>query len=311
MSFLVGTKFQTAWWAFNAHTHTVISSFGKGKKIDVERLEINTRDNDFLEIDLIDLKNNRPVAALFHGLEGSSKRVYIRNLMHDLSKAGISSAALNFRGCGASINLQKRFYHSGETSDYSLFFDWIRNRFPDKLIYAAGFSLGGNALIKSLGEEGVSHPVQKAVAVSPPYDLKAGSLNLEHGFNRIYANRFLKTLVRKLKLKKANHPDLPTFNGSTLYEFDDQVTAPIHGFNNAEHYYETCSSKHFLEAVKKPSLIIHSHEDTLCPLKFAPFEIIENNPNIETVFTEKGGHVGFIGSPRNWLNKTILAWLES
>ncbi len=303
--------FTPSWWAFNGHLHTVISSFSEVKTIHVERIEIDTPDEDFLEIDLVDLKNDQPIVALFHGLEGSSERFYIRKLMHDLQKTGFSSAALNFRGCGSRLNNQRRFYHSGETSDYMVFFSWIKSRFPEKPIYAVGFSLGGNALIKSLGEEGDYHPVTKSVAVSPPYDLKAGSLNLEHGFNKVYAYRFLRTLAEKLDQKRTIYPDLPTFDGKTIYQFDDQVTAPIHGFDGADHYYDTCSSKRFLEDVKKPLLLIHSKEDTLCPLEFAPFNVIEESPFISTIFTKKGGHVGFISSPPNWLNETILSWLQS
>ncbi len=279
--------------------------------MNVDRIEISTPDNDFLEVDLVDLENSKPIVALFHGLEGSSERFYIRNLMFDLQEAGFSSAALNFRGCGSRLNIQPRFYHSGETSDYATLFKWIRNHFPENPIFAVGFSLGGNALIKSLGEEGNEHPVTRAVAVSPPYDLKAGSLNLEHGFNRVYAYRFMRTLIQKLELKRANYPVLPTFNGNTIYQFDDKVTAPVHGFNSADHYYETCSSKHFLGDVNKSLLLIHSKQDTLCPLRFAPFNIINKNPVITSIFTDKGGHVGFISSPKNWLNQTIVNWLQS
>ena len=304
-------NFSPSWWAFNGHLHTVVSSFSEVKTIETERIQIDTPDEDFLEIDLVDLKNDQPVVALFHGLEGSSERFYIRNLMHDLKKSGFSSVALNFRGCGSRLNNQRRFYHSGETSDYMSFFNWIKSRFSGKTIYAVGFSLGGNALIKSLGEEGDSHPATKAVAVSPPYDLKAGSLNLEHGFNKVYAYRFLRTLVEKLEQKRVAYPDLPTFSGKTIYQFDDQVTAPIHGFNSADHYYDTCSSKRFLADVKKPLLLVHSKEDTLCPLEFAPFNDIKENPFISTIFTQKGGHVGFISTPPNWLNETILSWLQS
>lgn len=303
--------FNPKWWAFNGHVHTVVSSFSNVKLVTVDRIEIDTPDDDFLELDVIKLNNKNPVVTLFHGLEGSSERFYIRNLMLDLKSAGFSSVALNFRGCGSRINKQPRFYHSGETSDYNLLFDWVSAHFPNQAIFAIGFSLGGNALIKSLGELEKHHPVTKAVAVSPPYNLKAGSLNLEKGFNQLYTYRFLKTLNEKLEAKRIKYPEFPSFNGNTLYQFDDQITAPVHGFKNADHYYESCSSKQFLKDVQKPLLIIHSKEDTLCPLEFAPFSDIEKNPSIETIFTAKGGHVGFISSPENWLNQTIIHWLQS
>lgn len=289
--------------------HTVAFSFSKALEIEAQRQEIETPDGDFLEIDVIDLKNENPVVALFHGLEGSSQRVYIRNLMYHLERAGYSSVALNFRGCGSKLNRQKRFYHSGETTDYATLFDWIKTHFPENPLFAVGFSLGGNALIKYLAEHASTTHVEKAVAVSPPYDLKAGSINLQQGFNKIYSYRFLRTLREKLVLKRERYPDLPVFSGSTIYEFDDQVTAPVHGFEDAEHYYESCSSARFLERVRTPLLLIHSHEDPLCPLRFAPFDIIDENECVKAIFTDKGGHVGFVGKPQHWIDQTIIDWL--
>lgn len=306
------SDFKSAWWAFNAHVHTIVpSQFGEVKSVPCSRIELPTPDGDFLELDVYCASESAPVVALFHGLEGSSERFYIRNLMHDLKNAGISSVALNFRGCGSRMNNQPRFYHSGETGDYKLLFDWVSKEFPDNPIYAVGFSLGANALIKSLGELKELHPVEKAVGVSPPYDLKRGSWNLQKGFNRVYEYRFLRTLASKLEEKRKIFPEMPTFSGSSIFDFDDQVTSKLHGFKDGADYYDTCSSGQFIKHVKTPLLLIHSKVDTLTPLKYAPFEDIEANPHIETVFTEKGGHVGFVSSPRNWLNQTIVKWLNS
>ncbi|MCR9131159.1 MAG: alpha/beta fold hydrolase [bacterium] len=303
-------SFKNAWWAFNGHVHTVVSSqFLPVANVDCTRIEIPTPDSDFLELDIVEGDSDKPVVAIFHGLEGSSERFYVRNLMDTLYEQGISSIAMNFRGCGRRINDQPRFYHSGETNDYFTLFDWIKEHYPTREHYAVGFSLGGNALIKSLGEADQSHPVKRAVAVSPPYDLKRGSINLQKGFNRVYELRFMRTLKKKLALKREQYPELPNFSGSTLYDFDDQITAPVHGFNNADHYYESCSSKGFLSSVQTPLLLIHSKEDTLTPLAYAPFSVIEENEYIHSIFTENGGHVGFISSPRNWLNQTIVRWL--
>lgn len=165
-------NFKPVWWAPEVHTQTVIASFSETKDPKSERIEIPTPDKDFLELEVVDLKNGNPVVALFHGLEGSSQRHYIQNLMSDLREAGFSSVALNFRGCGKKINLRRRMYHSGETEDYNTLFVWISNEFENAEIFGVGFSLGGNALVKSLGELSSAHPVKKAVAVSPPYDFK-------------------------------------------------------------------------------------------------------------------------------------------
>lgn len=304
-------KFNPVWWAPEVHTQTVISSFSSTKDPRSAKVEIATPDQDFLELEVVDLKNHKPVVALFHGLEGSSKRHYIQNLMSDLRDQGFSSVALNFRGCGERLNLQKRMYHSGETEDYKTLFSWIKEHFEGKEIYAVGFSLGGNALVKSLGELEHDHPVSRAVAVSPPYDLKGGSLRMDEGFNKIYQQRFINTLKEKTKLKRQQYPDFPIFTGKSVYDFDDQVTGPVHGFKDAEDYYEICSSKHFYKHVQKPLLVIHSKADSLCPLEFAPFEELDANRNIRTLFTESGGHVGFISQKRGWLNRTIIKWFSA
>ncbi len=121
----------------------------------------------------------------------------------------------------------------------------------------------------------------------------------------------MNTLAKKRKIKRAQFPDSPLFTGKTVYDFDDQVTAPLHGFKGADDYYETCSSKHFYKDVQKPLLVIHSKADSLCPLEFAPFDDLEANQNIRTLFTESGGHVGFISQQRGWLNRTIIKWLSA
>jgi predicted alpha/beta-fold hydrolase len=302
--------FKPAWWAWNVHVHTIVASqFSNVDKPAHQRVEINTPDNDFLEVDVCIQDSEKPIVALFHGLEGSTDRYYIANLMRELKKVGFSSAALNFRGCGSRMNKQPRFYHSGETQDYRAFFNWIAETYPDKEIYAVGFSLGGNALVKYLGEEGSQSRVQRAVAVSPPYDLKEGSLKMHQGFNRFYEINFLQTLVKKLDEKRRMMP-MPEFEGKSVYEFDDQVTAELHGFEGADDYYHRSSSKHFYGEVKADLLVIHSREDTLCPLEFAPFGVMNDNPYVRTCFTDEGGHVGFLSSPEGWLFRVILRWLD-
>lgn len=303
--------FESTPWAFNTHIHTIAYSVLPAPDVSVKTIELETPDSDFLEVEYIDLNNTKPVVVLFHGLEGSTQRPYMRHLMHTVTRAGYSAAALNLRSCGSRMNRLARTYHSGATDDFITFLQWVRQKFAGREIYAVGFSLGANTLVKSLAEEGRSHPADKAVAVSPPYDLKKNSLKMDLGFNKIYQYRFIRTMAAKAKIKRQQFPDYPQFRGSTLYEFDNQVTAPVNGFKNADDYYEQSSSGQFYEHVKKPLLILHSYQDTICSLKFAPFGAFELNPNIDTIFTSEGGHVGFFSKKPNWLNRTILAWLES
>lgn len=304
--------FRTPFWCFNGHIHTIACSlFGNSEFPSHTRTEIGTPDGDFLELDVVDQQNENPVIALFHGLEGSSSRYYMADLAQQLSANEVSVVAVNFRGCGSRLNRQPRFYHSGETGDYATVFNWIREYFPNQYIGAVGFSLGGNAFLKSLGEERAYHPVDAAVAVSVPYDLRMGSLNISKGFNRIYEYRFLRSLKKKLAGKRRKYPALPGYDGSTLYTFDDQITSKLHGFADAEDYYTRCSSKNFLTGIRKPTLLIHSRQDPICPVAGIPLNLIKQNTFLDYIITGEGGHVGFSSNPKGWLNRVILNYFIS
>ncbi|MCC5914037.1 MAG: alpha/beta fold hydrolase, partial [Balneolaceae bacterium] len=240
-----------------------------------------------------------------HGLEGDSKRYYITRLANHLHQRGFTTVAVNFRSCGGILNRNRRFYHSGETEDPMQVIKWASEQFPGSNLFAAGFSLGGSALLNFLKRYGDDQPLTAAAAISVPFDLKRGSLNLENGFNRIYSLRFLRTLEEKLRNKRERFPDLPSFTGSTLYDFDDQVTGPIHGFKGADDYYQQCSSAFFMDQIVTKTLIVHSMQDPMCPYQWVPIDEIRKNPNLTPAFTEEGGHVGFWSLPPGWLNKSI------
>ena len=298
-------------WCFNGHVHTIAQSILRNpKKPATQQIEITTHDDDFLELDVINAQNDRPVIALFHGLEGSSDRYYIVELMHALKALDYSVVGVNFRGCGSQMNRRRRFYHSGQTQDLTTVFSWMRQQFPGSPLGAAGFSLGGNVLLKSLGEAGDAHPLQAAVAVSVPYDLHAGSLNIADGINRIYQYHFLRSLTQKLQKKKEHYPDLPSFTGHTLYDFDDQITAPIHDFESADDYYARCSSGRFLSQIERPVLLIHSRQDPICKAEFMPLDEIKKHDNLDYVLTDQGGHVGFWYKPHGWLSQLIANYFD-
>lgn len=259
---------------------------------------------------MIDAQNNKPVIALFHGLEGSTDRYYMIELMQSFCRIGYSVVAVNFRSCGSKMNCTRRFYHSGATGDLNTVFTWIREHFQNCPIGAVGFSLGGNVLLKSLGEEQQHHPLKAAVAVSVPYNLKAGAEAIKRGFNKLYEQLFLKSLTRKLRKKKQVFPDLPAYHGKTLYDFDDQVTGPLHGFAGAEDYYARCSSDQFLSTIRRPTLLIHSGKDPICPVQHMPLDIVRANTNLDYIITGQGGHVGFWSRPKGWLNSCILSFLR-
>lgn len=305
-------RFIAPWWCFNGHMHTIARSLmGDTTPPPVKRREISTPDGDFLELDCAIQPDSRAVIALFHGLEGSSRRYYMIEIMKRLIRKGFSVVGVNFRSCGSKMNNKPRFYHSGETNDYKTVFRWITKNYPDQKMGAVGFSLGGNALVKYLAEEKNDNPLETAVAVSVPYDLRLGAIRLSKGFRRIYNYCFLPTLRQKLAKKRQQFSELPSFSGSTIYEFDDQVTAPIHGFDGAEDYYEQCSARRFVGDVKTDTLFIHNREDPLCPFEAMPVATINQNKFTDYIITDQGGHVGFWSKPRGWLNVVIENYLSS
>lgn len=305
-------KFKSVPWCFNGHIHTVLcSTLMSAPTLNSERIEIDTPDDDFLELDVLNRKIDRPVAVLFHGLEGHSKRYYITRLAKEISDRNLNVVMVNFRGCGDKMNRNPRFYHSGEIEDVNTILSWVKLQYPNSPLYTVGFSLGGSVLFNYLKEHGAHHPISANVAISTPFELKKGSENLDRGFNRVYSKRFLAMLSDKLERKRENHPDLPTFSGKTLYDFDNQVTAPLHGFADAEDYYQKCSSYYFMDQIKTDSLIVHSKADPMTLFKWTPTDEIKKNSNLYSCFPDEGGHVGFWSKPQGWLETTVADFFES
>jgi uncharacterized protein len=298
--------FKSAPWCLNGHTHTVLSSLlFSSPALNTVREKLSTPDDDFLYVDILESTPGSSIVVLFHGLEGHSRRYYITQLAQHLHIRGFTILAVNFRSCSGKMNKNKKFYHSGETEDLQTVFEWVKKNHPSSKIFAAGFSLGGSAILNYLKKHRTHHPIFRAAVISTPFDLKKGSLNLEVGINRFYSIRFLRTLKKKVIEKRKSHPDLPKFDGSTLYDFDDTITGPIHGFEGADHYYSECSSRFFMDQIVTPTLVVHSKEDPMCPFKWTPVEEIMNNPKLTPCFTSRGGHVGFWSLPPGWLNRTI------
>lgn len=305
------SQFNPPFWCRGGHRQTIFSSlFRNVTHYNAERIRINTPDDDFLDLDLKENVNSDRVAILFHGLEGSSRRYYITKLADELYRNGYTIIAVNFRSCSGDINRKPRFYHSGETDDLATVFKWVSGYFPNHRQFAAGFSLGSSALLNFLRRHQTAHPLVAVTGISTPFDLKKGSLNLNHGFNRIYNYYFLKSLKKTIREKKKKFPDIPDFTGNTLYEFDDQVTAPLHGFKNAEHYYDSCSSAFFIEEIKSPVLVIHSKSDPLYPYHLTPMSGLLQNPHLTSCIVDHGGHVGFWSSSPHWLEKNIIAFFN-
>ncbi len=223
---------------------------------------------------------------------------------------------MHFRGCTGNDNLLARSYHSGETTDALEFAKALSKRHPKRVLYGVGYSLGANMLLKLLGETGEKSPFHKCVAVSPPMDLKECADKIDEGISKYYQHRLVKELKSALKKKYERH-NMQKIIGlkykdiqkiKTFWEFDNAYTAPIHGFDDASHYYEQCSSKQFLKNITTPTLLIHAKDDPFMSQKVIP-RAQELSSSIEFLLYENGGHVGFISGnffqPEFWLEKKI------
>ncbi|HEY0674119.1 MAG TPA: alpha/beta fold hydrolase [Longimicrobiales bacterium] len=312
--------FKAPWWLRSPHAQTIGARLLRRRKPNgIRRERVDTPDGDFLDLDFAgDFSDPQAIVLLQHGLEGSALRGYALNVYHELNAYGIPAVGLNFRSCSGELNRAQRLYHSGETEDTRFVVALLHERYPRAAIGAIGFSLGGNALLKYLGEEGAATRLQCAVAVSVPYDLGAGADYLEESvMGRFYTRLFVKALVQKSRNKGeliASSCDFERgLRAQTFREFDDAITAPLHGFAHADDYYERSSSAQFLPHIHIPTLLLHAEDDPFLPATSIPYSNIAGNRKLRAIFTKTGGHVGFIhGSPlkpRFWAEETAARFL--
>ena len=278
-----------------------------------ERWELD--DGDFIDLDWLDGANNVPIVILFHGLEGHSHGHYARSLMGELQAQKWRGVAPHFRGCSGTPNRLPRAYHAGDVAEIDMIVRRLKTAHPNVPVYAVGVSLGGNALLKWLGEQGSGAIgiIEKAVAVSAPVDLLAAGRALDKGFNRLYVKHFLSTLKRKALRKLKQFPALfdreLLREAHTLYKFDDLVTAPLHGYKNVDDYWIRASSKPGLNNIHIPTLLINARNDPFLPSSALPTpDQVAACVTLE--FPHEGGHVGFLSGPfpgtLNWLPTRIL-----
>jgi predicted alpha/beta-fold hydrolase len=302
-------------WLPGGHAQTIWPLLIKGPLPRYRRERWDTPDGDFIDLDWIAGAADAPCVALFHGLEGSSRSHYARRLMHAVARLGWHGVVVHFRGCSGEPNRRPRAYHSGDSAEI----DWIlrrlaAHRYP--ALFATGVSLGGNALLKWLAEQGrqASGIVAAAAAVSAPLDLAAANVALSSGFNRVYARHFLRTLIPAAQAKDRifpGHIDLQrALQASTLGEFDDAVTAPLHGFLDVDDYYARSSAGPLLATIQTPTLLLHAANDPFLPASFLPRQ--EQLPVAVTLELHRhGGHVGFVHGPLpgriDWLPQRLLA----
>lgn len=252
---------------------------------------------------------------LVHGLEGSSDAGYARSLAQEALQAGFAAHRFNMRSCASTEHLSgKALYHSGQTSDLAAVLGAIKGRAP---VFLAGFSLGGNVVLKLAGElgEAAKGLITGVTAVSAPIDLAACARRLQARSNFIYSNRFLKRLKQRIRLKERLSPGLFQLDDldrvKSVYEFDDKFTALAFGFGTADNYYATQSASQFLDRIRVPALLVQAKDDPLIPFDVYNHPAFSNNPWLRLLPVDHGGHLGFVAKtkPRFWLDEVLVQWM--
>jgi predicted alpha/beta-fold hydrolase len=287
--------------AMKGHLQTVIPYlFRKVKLPESENIEITLSDGDFVDAEFWK-GSEEGLAILTHGLEGSSKAVYVRALAQSYLKQGWNVLAWNFRGCSGRMNRLERLYHSGAYEDLQDVIRFGHSTLKFSKIHLAGFSLGGNMTLLALGKESnwlKIHGVERAIIVSPPVNLAASSAKLEKWWNTPYRINFLRDLKSKIRLKAKQFPGYYRLaemeKATTIFTFDDVCTAPVHGFKGAADYYHNCSSIYHIREVTIPTMVVIAKNDPM--LARGNYDDIEfQNPLVQFQIMEEGGHCGFWG----------------
>ncbi len=258
------------------------------------------------------------LVLVLHGLEGSRQSPYAAGILTALRDVGWTSVLLHFRGCSGEPNRLARSYHSGDTADLDFVLQHLHNHYPQARTAAVGFSLGGNVLLKYLGEQANDCSLSAAVAVSVPYDLADAADRLNRGFSQVYQRRLLHSLRAKTAQKRRAGATMPEISDlrklNSFWDFDDRVTAPLHGFSDAEEYYTKASSRQFLPAIQVPTLLLHARDDPFMTGAAIPSSD-ELPTGVELALSNHGGHVGFVHGAlpwqaKYWLEERIPGYLE-
>ena len=311
--------FEPAWWLPGPHAQTIVGRLLRMRRnlgrVRYARERFRTPDGDFLDVDFAEPGAGErgadalAIVVLLHGLEGCSESGYMLEAARLCTEAGFRTAAVNFRGRSGSPNRAARAYHAGETSDLGFLIDALSERAPRAPLAAIGFSLGGNVLLKYLGERGRESGergtgLQAAVAVSAPFDLAASTGRMERGMGRIYTRYFLRSLRDGVRRRAALGPlaydQAAALRARTLREFDEIVTAPLHGFRDAADYYERSSSIRYLDSIRVPTLVIQARDDPFHPFAADHEAALAANPWLYDGWVERGGHMGFVEGDLPW-----------
>ncbi|MDQ2695253.1 MAG: hydrolase [Pseudomonadota bacterium] len=309
--------FQPAWWLPGPHLQTLWPALCRRlPPVGVRRERLELADGDFVDLDW-SLNPAGPVVVILHGLEGSSASGYARGLLAAAVGRGWRAVVLHFRGCSGQPNRLARSYNAGDTVDLAAVVEELRRREPATPLAAVGYSLGGNVLLKWLGE--TPHgPLAAAAAVSVPFVLDLAAQRLQRGFSRLYQRHLLRNLKAAYRRKFRHRGDLPLplaglAGLGDFYAFDDRVTAPLHGYAGVHDYYARASCRPYLKNIRTPTLILHALDDPFMLPAVVP-DAAGLSPWVTLELSRHGGHVGFVAGrlpwrPRYWLEERIPAFL--
>ncbi|MEW8321116.1 MAG: hydrolase [Candidatus Thiodiazotropha taylori] len=316
MASVTHTPFKPAWWLKSPHLQTIWPSLFRSRvKLDFRLERINLRDGDFIDLSWHQ-GSSGPLVMLIHGLEGSISSHYVTPTLQALHRAGFSTLFMHLRGCSNEPNRLRRSYHSGASEDLKEILELLecRNQIPQAVV---GFSLGGNLLLKYLSETGHRSRIGAAVAVSVPFNLSQAATRLEQGLSRIYG-RYLLDKLKKSYTEKCQirgfEEDINLSAIRTIYQFDDNITSRVNGFDDADDYYSKCSSGTKLKEITTPTLIIHALDDPFMYPANVP-GLDQLGPGVDLELCMNGGHVGFIQGnlpfrAEYWLDKRISHYLK-
>lgn len=325
ISLTESASFHAPWFARNPHLQTLWGKFVRPDgPFEATRETWQTPDgDDVIVLRSAAARSDAPRFVLFHGLEGTERSHYVASLFRAVTARGWAAEMMMWRSCGGTNNRAARFYHSGETDDAVWFLRRLAEQYPDAPLVACGVSLGGNVLTKLVGDASLALPanLRAAVGVSVPFDLERGSRHISNGISRLYERWFLRSLRVKALEKAARYPNQfpePRIIAGirTLWEFDDLITGPLHGFTGASDYYTKSSAMHFVQHARVPLLLLSAVDDP-----FLPGEVLQDvqrradgNSLVHTEFVPHGGHAGFVtgDSPRrsrSYLAERVPAFL--
>lgn len=317
---IIKSDFKPASWLTYCHLQTLLPTLLK-KKNNKQYYwqELTLPDSDFVDLcwnQQPDLDDKRALAIVFHGLEGSINSPYAQHIMQAFEQQNINAVLMHFRGCSGRANSLARAYHSGDTADARYLIEYLQKQYPDNVLLAVGYSLGGNMLLKLQAEYADQSPLKAAVSVCAPIQLDKCANKIDKGFSKIYQKHLMKRLVNGL-LRKYEQHDLSTLVNlpknkarqlKTFWQFDDAFTAPVHGFGTAENYYEKSSARQYLKHITQPTLAIQACDDPFMTADVIPEES-ELGSGVTLEVSRFGGHVGFVSGslfkPHYWLPERI------